>query len=213
MMLASMSASANSRRHRADIPLQPGCDPARVTEIAELGPSGEGRGAEGHHRYRADDDEHDAEAEIDLLVAHEARRDPLVDDVALLEEQLPGRHRGADDGDDQQHHLRELGARGEPRHEEVPGDLAYRRVHDQHHGHEQEAAGDERQREAFEAAEVAGARGRDHEDCSCEHAPELWHTEIIEAEADADELGDERQGVEEEQVDDAERAPEPAEPL
>ena len=43
---------------------------------------------------------------VDPLVVDPARRDPLVDDVGLLEEQLPGGHRGADDGDDQQHRRR-----------------------------------------------------------------------------------------------------------
>jgi hypothetical protein len=40
------------------------------------------------------DDQRDAEPQVEALVFDEARGDALVDDVALLEEQLPGRHRG-----------------------------------------------------------------------------------------------------------------------
>ena len=51
------------------------------------------------------------------------------------------------------------------------------------------------------------SRGGDQDAC------DLVEPEIVEREADADELGDDRQRVEQEQIDDAEGAPEPAEPL
>ena len=50
------------------------------------------------------------------------------------------------------------------------------------------------------------SRGDDHPCC-------LVESEIIERERNADELGDDGQAVEQEQVDDAERAPELAETL
>ena len=68
-------------------------------------------GGEGHHRHRADDHHDDADPQVGPLVADEARRDALVDDVALLEEQLPRRDGGADDADDQQHDVADLAAR------------------------------------------------------------------------------------------------------
>src|SRR5690348_18157042 len=91
---------AQARRHRA-----------RILERAELRVAGESRGRETDHGHASEDHEDDAEAEIDPLVAHEAPRDALIDDVALLKEELPGRYRRADDGDDEQHGLAELALR------------------------------------------------------------------------------------------------------
>ena len=102
MMQASIRAIANiTPAARPAYFSRPAATTARIGEIAELRRAGESRGREGHHRDRADDDERDADPQIDPLVADEARRDALVDHIALLEEQLPGRHGGADDGDDQ----------------------------------------------------------------------------------------------------------------
>ena len=125
MMLASISAMANrTPGGRPTYVLEPCGDAAGVGEIAELRRAGEGRGGERHHRDGADDHDDDADPEVDPLIAHEARRDALVDDVALLEEQLPRRDRRADDGDDQQHHVGELRAGGQLRHDEIVRDLA-----------------------------------------------------------------------------------------
>ena len=78
---------------------------------------------------------------------------------------------------------------------------------------EQQAAEHEDHREPLEAAEVAGARRRDDQAGRDDDAPTLLQAEIVERQADADELGDDRQRVEQEEVDDAEGAPELAEPL
>ncbi len=162
---------------------------------------------------RADDDEADADPQVEPLVANEARRDALVDDVALLEEQLPGRDRGADDADDQQHHVAQLAARRQLRNDEVARHLRERRMDHEIDRHEQEARADEDHREALEAPEVAGADGDHDQRRGDDDARGLVEAEVIERQRDADELGDDGQGVEQEQVDDAERAPELAEAL
>ena len=43
-----------------------------------------------------------------------------VDDVALLEEELPGRDRCSDDADDQEHHVAQLAALRQLRNEKIP---------------------------------------------------------------------------------------------
>jgi hypothetical protein len=46
-----------------------------------------------------------------------------------------------------------------------------------------------------------------------EHASDLGKSEVLEPQIDPDELGDDRQGIEQKEVDDAERAPELAKTL
>src|SRR4029077_13477736 len=92
----------------------------------------------------------DADPEVHALVADEARRYPLVDHVALLEEQLPRSHRRADDRDDQQHNVAELAVHtevGQPRHDEIARHLAQRRMSQEIDRHEQKAAEAEQKRE------------------------------------------------------------------
>ena len=67
--------------------------------------AGKSRGGDRHQRHSANRDEDDADPQICALIRDEARGNSLVDDVALLKEQLPGRHGRADDRDDQQHNL------------------------------------------------------------------------------------------------------------
>jgi hypothetical protein len=55
--------------------------------------------------------------------------------------------------------------------------------------------------------EAAGRRGNHDQRRGDEHAPQLRQAQIAERQADADELGDDRQRVEQKQVDDAEGAP------
>ena len=81
-----------------------------------------------HSSDRADDDESDAEPQIKALIFDEARRDALINDVALLEEQLPRRDRGADAANDDQHHIAQLPARGQLGNDEITGHLRERRV-------------------------------------------------------------------------------------
>src|SRR5713226_8859300 len=92
-------------------------------------------------------------------------------------------------------------------------DLRQRRMRPEQHGHEREAAEDEQQREALEAAEIAGAGSGDDDRGGGDYAQFLRQAEIVERQADADELGDDGEGVQEEEIDDAESAPELAEAL
>src|SRR5208337_136136 len=102
--------------------LEAGGDGAGVSEIAEFGGSCKSRRGAGDDRDRAEDGERDSEPQIQPLIADEAGRDPLVDDIALLEEELPWRHGRADQPDDEQHHIAEL-ARRDLRNDEVVRDL------------------------------------------------------------------------------------------
>ena len=113
------------------------------------------------------------------------RRDPLVDHVALLEEQLPGRDRGPDDGDHQQHDVRDPGAGRKARHEQIVSDLAPWRVGHQEDRDQQQAEETQRQREPLEAAEVARARGHDRDQRRQAHAPDPGQAQEVEPEAGA----------------------------
>ena len=86
-------------------------------------------------------------------------------------------------------------------------------MHHQKHRDEQQAADDEDQREALETAEISGGSGNHDQGRSDEDAPQLREAEIPERQADADELGDDRQRIEQKKVDDTEGAPEFTEAL
>ena len=67
--------------------------------------------------------------------------------------------------------------------------------------------------ETLEAPEVAGADGDHDERRGDDHPRGLVEPEIVERQRNADEFGDDGQRIQEEQVDNAERAPEFAEAL
>ena len=71
-------------------------------EVAERRSPLEGVRGREHDGCRADDHHECADDGIRSLVRHPSRGDALVDHVRLLEEELPGCHRGANDADDQQ---------------------------------------------------------------------------------------------------------------
>ena len=185
-------------------------DGAGVLEVAELRPSGKRRRGEEHQRHGTDHDEHDTDGEIEPFVVEETRRDALVDDVALLKEELPRRDRGADDRDDRKHDHAEIALR-QTGDEEVVGRGAERPMRDDEDRHERKTAEAERHREALEAPEVALRCGEHHARSGDGDAGEPRQAEIRECEADADEFGDDRERIEHEQIDHAERAPEFAE--
>src|SRR6202051_422404 len=86
------------------------------------------------------------------------------------------------------------------------------RMDQQEHRHERQAAEHHDQLEPLEAPEVAGAyRGHDHSRGRSE-SPGLGYAKNAQAEANADELRDQREGIEHEKIDDAEGAPESTEP-
>jgi len=126
-----------------DIFFEAGSDASGIAEPAEFGMTGKGCGGGPHQGDGVDRHEHDADPQIRTLVLNETRRDALVDDVALLEKQLPGRHCRADDGDDQQHHLVQRSVVRQSRHQEVPDHPANRRMDHQEHRDERQAANDE----------------------------------------------------------------------
>ena len=196
-----------------DILSEAGGHRSGVLEISEFGTPCESRGSERHHRDRADDNEHDADTEIGAFITHEARGDALVDDIALLEEELPRRHRGADDRDDQQDHLARLAVRGKLRNRKAQRDLADRRMNPDEYRDQQQATEHQQQREPLEATEITGA-GRGYNDRSRSDDAQLaGQAEVVEGQADADELGNDRERVQQKKIDDAERAPEPPKAL
>jgi len=81
----------------------PLANPTSVGEPSEVRAPGERERRDRDQRAGADHDDDGADHRVEALVVDPAWRDPLVDDVRLLEEQLPRGDRGADDRDDQQH--------------------------------------------------------------------------------------------------------------
>ncbi len=123
-----------------------------------------------------------------------------------------GAHRRPDDGDDEQHRRR-----GQPALH--PGDeqtVQHRhgvRVSEDDEGDDEEVRADEEQHEPLPAAEAARERDAHQPGRGERHREVGRDAEVAEGEADADELGDDREEVEHEQVTDGEGAPEPAETL
>jgi hypothetical protein len=140
--------------------------------------------------------------------------DPLVDDVALLEEQLPRGDGRAHDPDDQKHYGGQLpGAARQLRDGKVMSHLRGGRVSEEVHGDQQQAAGAERHGDPLEPPEAAGERRTDDHRGGQGGRGDLRQAQVARGQRDPDELGDDRQRVEDEQVQNAERAPELAEPL
>src|SRR6266481_2506414 len=79
-------------------------------------------------------------------------------------------------------------------------------MHHQKHRDKQQAADNKEQREPLEAAEIAGACRSHDQDRRNDDAQRLRDAEITERQADADELGDNRQRIEQKKVDDTEGA-------
>jgi len=78
---------------------------------------------------------------------------------------------------------------------------------------QKQAAEHQQQRELLEATEIAGA-GRGYDDRGRSDDAQLpRQPEVVERQADADELGNDRERVQQKQVDDTERAPEPPKAL
>src|SRR5665647_2131825 len=142
----------------------------RVGVVAFPCGTGKRRCGEGHHRCGTNYHEDDAEPQVDPLVADEPWGDPLVDDVGLLEEQLPRCDGRADDRDDQQHDGGQLGACGQAWNQEVARELARGRMDRQEDGDQGEGAGDQDQADPLEPAERPG-RDRSDDQHSCGDDP------------------------------------------
>ncbi len=78
---------------------------------------------------------------------------------------------------------------------------------------DQEIADYENEHEAFPAPEAPGGRHGHQAERGDRDRDVVAHPEITEGQGDADELGDDREEIEDEQVADGETGPEPAEPL
>ena len=98
-------------------------------------------------------------------------------------------------------------------HDEVMGHLTDGRVHHQDDRDEEERSCHEHQAQPLEAPEAPGAHRADDGHGGDDHGRHLGQAQVGDRERDADELGDDGQRVQEEQVNDAERAPELAEAL
>jgi hypothetical protein len=74
-----------------------------------------------------------------------------------LKEELPGRYRRADDGDDQQHHLVQCRSFRHLRYQHILDHLAHRRVDVKQHRKHEKTAKNEAERETLEAAKASRA--------------------------------------------------------
>jgi len=84
-------------------------------------------------------------------------------------------------------------------------------MHHHEDRHQQQAEEAQRQGKPLEAAEVTSAR-RGNDNAGCNHdTPHARDAEVAEGQVDADELGNDGKSVQDEQIDDAECAPELAE--
>ena len=189
-------------------PCRNGCG---IDELPGFRRAGECMRHAGDNGHRADDHQHDAQPQIDALVADEARRDALVDHIALLEKQLPRRDGGADNTDDEQHHVGQRCVGWHMRHHKVVQHVAHRRMHHDKQRNQQQAAQHQHHREALETAEVASAGSGHDEHCRHADSQQLGQAEEIQSQADADEFGDDGQRIQDKQVDHAEGTPEFAE--
>ena len=77
--------------------------PARVSEVGEVMAVRKSESTGDHHGYRTDNSHERAENRVGTLVIDPTRRYPLVDNVRLLEEELPRRDGGTDYRDYQEH--------------------------------------------------------------------------------------------------------------
>jgi hypothetical protein len=190
MTLASINAKAKSNpRQPTRVFFQTGRHGARIYEAPEFRLAAERRRREGHHRHCAHDDHDDSQPEVEPLVSDEARGDPLVDDIALLEEELPWRDGGANDRDDEQHDLADLGVLWKARHGQVPRDFfGDRRMDHEKDRNEQETARAERQREPFKSPEISRAYGRHDGEGGQRDSELLGDPEVVERQRDADEV-------------------------
>jgi hypothetical protein len=163
-----------------------------------------------HQRRRTEQDDDRTEHGVGAFVSDEPRGDALVDDIGLLEEQLPRGDGGAHQRDDQQHRRR-CGSTLDAGYDEVIHRRAVLRVCEQGQRYQQQAEQDEDEHGAFPAAEAARGRDCHQQDRGDRDRDVPADPEIAQRQRDADELGDDGEEVEQEQVTDAEPAPEPAE--
>ena len=187
-------------------------DSPGVGEVSARGGAGEGGRHDRHEQGCGEHHDDRAHEGVGPLVVDPARRDPLVDDVRLLEEELPGGDGRAHDSDDQEHGggvEAPLHTRGHEALEEGPG----RRVAHERQRDHQEIDHDEDEHEPLPAPEASGRRHGDEADRGDGHRDVLAHPEVAEGKADADEFGGDGEEVEDEEVADGEHSPELAEAL
>ena len=213
-MIEAFSSTEREERSRSvpDGVLESASHAGGVREVSGEPGAPERKG--GRHHDRAGRDHHDdrTEERVSPLVVDPAGRDPLVDDIGLLEEQLPGCDRGSHDGNDQKHRGRgqpALGSRDQqPAH--------YRRGMGMDEDHErdgEEVHDDEDEHETFPAPEAACRGYGDQPERGDGDRDVRGYPEVAEGKAHPDELGDDREEVQDEQVADREGRPEPSEAL
>ena len=98
-------------------------------------------------------------------------------------------------------------------HDRVPHDLAHRRMDQQEEGDDEQRTHDQHQAEPLEAPEAPRAHGGNDGASGKDHGRQLGEAQIADRQGDPDELGHDGQGIQHEQVDDAEGAPELPEAL
>src|ERR1700694_5124042 len=183
-----------------------------VREVAKV-PGSVERGSGRHHdRGGADYDDECPDYSVGLLVFEPPRGDAFVDDVGLLEKELPGSDSRADDRDDQQ---RSVGGESalDAGDQEAMKNRSPVRVAEQGQWKDEQAGEDEDEHRALPATEIPGHRDGDEDQGCKRHNKKATESEVFRRERHSDELGADGQEAQKEQAANGIPAPELAEPL
>src|SRR5580658_5503074 len=188
----------------------------RVRERIDIPRTGavmaEGERHGNHDRTRSDDDDHRPENGIRALVWNPSRRDALVDDVGLLEKELPRRDGGSDDRDDEEHAIG-LEATLHTRDDEMLKHGTQRWVTQKHQRDAQQVSEKNDEHQPLPRLETPGHGDADKEQSSERYGDPRRDSEVLSAQRYADELRRNREEVEDEQIAHGESTPDLAETL
>ena len=150
------------------------------------------RGGRDHHDYRANEG-------VCPFIVDPAWRDPLVDDVGLLEEQLPRRDRRSHDRDDQEHAVEVIPpwAPGIKNPRTIGPAWGWTRITS---GMARKFTANEMNMKRSQLRKPPVAVDGDQPERGDGDRDVRRYAEVAEGKAHADELGDDREGVQDEQV-------------
>ena len=182
---------------------------AEVAEIAGAAEGGRGR----HHDRRRSDHHHDrTQHRVGLFVVKPSRGDALVNHIRLLEEELPRRDCGADDGEDHQRPRR-----GDPSldswHQEASEHGARRGMAERGQRQHEQAGKEKDEHRPLPLAEVSAGGDADQDQRRDRDDDVTVEPEVFGGQPDSDELRADDQEVEQEQPRHRIPAPEAAESL
>ena len=197
----------------ADIGSERGREVGAAREARHVDMMREQRSGGDHRRDGGDGGDERAHGGVDPALRKVGAREAFIDDGALLEEDHPGCHGGADIGEDERDECGVEAARQwAPVGDGVREGMAVGMGHEGR-GDEEQVEGGKAHQQPFPGRIVAEQqRADDHADPD-QHRQPGRHAEIEAAGLDGDEFGDERQDIAEDEVAHGEIAPEGAETL